>query len=187
MITSDAHESIQDAIGKVFPDVPWQRCQFHFSKNISEKVPKKYQAGIRAELQEMWNCDTIDRWRSKEAGFYHRRLQGCCWICHDVPGWRVRKCHDCYDASETSSEIFQDIEPHSAVKQRAETPFFCHRDLPKWKLAAAVDGFCFLERNDAVNARKAIFSPATYVALINSSTVTDLRQLAEEQQKLRAD
>ena len=65
MITSDAHEGIQDAISKVFPDVPWQRCQFHFSKNISEKVPKKYQAGIRAELQEMWNCDTIDGARKK--------------------------------------------------------------------------------------------------------------------------
>ena len=34
MITSDAHEGIRDAISKVFPQVPWQRCQFHFSKNI---------------------------------------------------------------------------------------------------------------------------------------------------------
>ena len=47
------HEYIQDAVSKIFPNVPWQRCQFHFSKNISEKAPKKYQAGIRAELQEM--------------------------------------------------------------------------------------------------------------------------------------
>lgn len=65
MITSDAHEGIQDAISKIFPDVPWQRCQFHFSKNISEKAPKKYQAGIRAELQEMWNCDDIEKARKK--------------------------------------------------------------------------------------------------------------------------
>ena len=65
MITSDAHEGIQDAISKVFPNVPWQRCQFHFSKNISEKAPKKYQAGIRAELQEMWNCKDISSARKK--------------------------------------------------------------------------------------------------------------------------
>ncbi len=65
MITSDAHESIQDAISKVFPDVPWQRCQFHFSKNISEKAPKKYQAGIRADLQEMWNCKDLSSARKK--------------------------------------------------------------------------------------------------------------------------
>ncbi len=58
MITSDAHEGIQDAISKVFPDVPWQRCQFHFSKNISEKAPKKYQAGIR---QNFRRCGTATR------------------------------------------------------------------------------------------------------------------------------
>jgi hypothetical protein len=33
MITSDAHDGIINAAREVFPDVPWQRCQFHFSKN----------------------------------------------------------------------------------------------------------------------------------------------------------
>ena len=59
MITSDAHEGILNAIGKVFPTVPWQRCQFHFIRNITDKAPKKYQAGLRAELQEMFNCKTM--------------------------------------------------------------------------------------------------------------------------------
>ena len=40
MITSDAHEGIQDAVSKVFPEVPWQRCQFHFARNISENHQK---------------------------------------------------------------------------------------------------------------------------------------------------
>lgn len=65
MLTSDAHEGIQDAIAKVFPDVPWQRCQFHFSRNISEKAPKKYQTAIRTELQEMWNSSDILEARKK--------------------------------------------------------------------------------------------------------------------------
>ena len=59
MITSDAHDGILSAIGKVFPTVPWQRCQFHFSRNITDKAPKKYQAGLRTELQEMFNCKTL--------------------------------------------------------------------------------------------------------------------------------
>lgn len=59
MITSDAHEGILNAIGKVFPTVPWQRCQFHFSRNITDKAPKKYQTGLRAELQELFNCKTM--------------------------------------------------------------------------------------------------------------------------------
>ena len=50
MITSDAHDGIINAFREVFPDVPWQRCQFHFSKNIAGKAPKKVQAGLRAEL-----------------------------------------------------------------------------------------------------------------------------------------
>ncbi len=65
LITSDAHEGLRDGLCKVFPDVPWQRCQFHFSKNIAEKAPKKYQAAIRAELHEMYNCETIKAARRK--------------------------------------------------------------------------------------------------------------------------
>jgi putative transposase len=57
MITSDAHEGIQDAISKVFPNVPWQRCQFHFSKNISEKAPRKYQAGPSVQISR--KCGTV--------------------------------------------------------------------------------------------------------------------------------
>ena len=65
MITSDAHEGILDAINKEFPDVPWQRCQFHFSRNIADKAPKKYQAGLRSELTELWNSKTIEEARRK--------------------------------------------------------------------------------------------------------------------------
>ena len=65
MVTSDAHEGIRDAVTRVFPDVPWQRCQFHFSRNISDKAPKKYQAGIRAELNGMFNSKDILEARQK--------------------------------------------------------------------------------------------------------------------------
>ena len=39
MITSNTHDGILNAIGKVFPTVPWQRCQFHFIRNITDKAP----------------------------------------------------------------------------------------------------------------------------------------------------
>ena len=65
MITSDSHEGIIKAAGQVFPDVPWQRCQFHFARNISSKALKKYQAGIRAELNEMFNAKSIEKAREK--------------------------------------------------------------------------------------------------------------------------
>ena len=48
MITSDAHKRIINAIGEIYPRVPLQRRQFRFSRNISEGVPKKYQAVLCA-------------------------------------------------------------------------------------------------------------------------------------------
>lgn len=47
-------------------------------------------------------------------------------------------------------------------------------------------GSVLLERNDVVGSKKAIFSPATYAKMIKSKTVAELKELAEEQQKLRA-
>lgn len=71
LIISDAHEGIQKAIAAVYPDTAWQRCQFHFSKNIAEKAPKKYQKGLRAELQEMYNCETIEAARARRDEIIH--------------------------------------------------------------------------------------------------------------------
>ena len=65
MITSDAHDGMINAAREVFPDVPWQRCQFHFSKNIADKAPKKEQAGLRAKLQEKFSCKKIEDARQK--------------------------------------------------------------------------------------------------------------------------
>ena len=65
IITSDAHEGITDAVARTFPDVPWQRCQTHFSRNIVDHAPKQYQETIRAGLLEMYNSKTIDAARRK--------------------------------------------------------------------------------------------------------------------------
>ena len=65
MITADAHEGIQYAISEVFPDVPWQRCQVHFSRNILDKTPKKYREGLKTELREMFTRYTIGQARNR--------------------------------------------------------------------------------------------------------------------------
>lgn len=65
MITSDAHEGILHGIRRVFPQVPWQRCQFHFMRNIAEKAPKQHQAGLRSELTAMFQCSDIKDARKK--------------------------------------------------------------------------------------------------------------------------
>lgn len=59
MFTSDAHDGIVSALEQVFPAVPWQRCQAHFARNISDAAPKRLRAGLRSELVEMFNCEDL--------------------------------------------------------------------------------------------------------------------------------
>ena len=55
LVTSDAHDGIIYALSKEFPEVPWQRCQTHFSRNVMDCAPKKYQKAIHAGLLDMYH------------------------------------------------------------------------------------------------------------------------------------
>jgi len=63
MFTSDAHPSIRHAMQKEFSNAAWQRCQFHFIRNILDAVPKSHRIGLESELREMCNSKTIGQAR----------------------------------------------------------------------------------------------------------------------------
>lgn len=63
LVTSDAHQGLQEAVKTCFPGTAWQRCQAHFSRNIVDKCPKKYAAGLSSELPLMFNASTIEEAR----------------------------------------------------------------------------------------------------------------------------
>lgn len=63
MFTSDCHKGLIAALKEVFPQVAWQRCQYHFQKNILKEMPKKYQKGLATELREMFTAKTIEEAR----------------------------------------------------------------------------------------------------------------------------
>ena len=44
LVTSDAHEGLKSAIGKVLHGASWQRCRTHFMRNLLSKVPKSSQS-----------------------------------------------------------------------------------------------------------------------------------------------
>ena len=111
MITSDAHEGIQYAISKVFPEAAWQRCQFHFSRNIINKAPKKYQAGLAGELQEMFNCKTIDEAR--------KRKDAIIADYKDI----AEEAMNCLDEGFESAMSVM-VLPHYSKHQKAGTPSF---------------------------------------------------------------
>lgn len=55
MITSDGHMAIRHAITKVFPGSAWQRCQFHFMKNVLDAAPNSQRAGLELEMKDIFN------------------------------------------------------------------------------------------------------------------------------------
>lgn len=65
MITSDSHMAIRHAITKVFPGTAWQRCQFHFIRNILDAAPKNYRAGLESEIREIFNSKTVEAARKR--------------------------------------------------------------------------------------------------------------------------
>jgi putative transposase len=185
MITSDAHEGIQDAISKVFPNVPWQRCQFHFSKNISEKAPRKYQAGIRADLQEMWNCEDVVKARKKRDSIIADYK--------DVAESAMKCLDEGFESSMTVMTLPKGLRRFFRTSNHIER---LNKELKRRSAVIGVFpnedsllrlmGSVLLERNDVVSTQKAIFSNKGYQALLVSDAVLKLIKLAEEQRQLKA-
>ena len=185
MITSDAHEGILNAIGKVFPTVPWQRCQFHFSRNITDKAPKKYQTGLRAELQELFNCKTIAEARKVRDRIIedYRDVAESAVVCLDegfessmtvmlLPAWLRRF----YRTSNQIERLNKELKRRSKV-----IGVFPNEDS-----VLRLMGSVLMERHDAMLAGRAIFSKDSLSALLKSDIPAKLIVIAEEQRNLRA-
>ena len=180
MITADAHEGIRDAINRVFPNVPWQRCQFHFSKNISGKAPKKYQAGIRAELQEMFNCSTITEARKKRDSIIkdYQDVAESAMSCLDE-GFESAMTAMALPARlkmlyRTSNHIER---LNAELKRRSNVIGIFSNSESLLELMGSV----LIELSEAAQARKAIYTPETYKSMLDSETPVRLRVIASEQ------
>ena len=185
MITSDAHEGILNAIGKVFPTVPWQRCQFHFIRNITDKAPKKYQAGLQTELQELFNCKTMAEARKVRDRIMedYRDVAEPAVTCLDegfesamtvmlLPAWLRRY----YRTSNQIERLNKELKRRSKV-----IGVFPNEDS-----VLRLMGSVLIERHDAIQAGRAVFSKESLVSLMNSDVPAKLIVIAEEQRHLRA-
>ena len=184
MITSDAHEGIQNAIGKVFPTVPWQRCQFHFSRNIADKAPKKYQAGLGTELQELFNCETIAEARKLRDRILedYRDVAESAVACLDE-GFESAMTVMLLPAGlrrfyRTSNQIER---LNKELKRRSKVIGV----FPNEDSVLRLIGSVLIERHDALLAGRAVFSKDTLTSLMNSDVPAKLIVIAEEQRQLR--
>ena len=58
LATGDGALGFWKALPKVFPATKEQRCWFHKSGNVIDKLPKRLQAGAKEKLHQIWMADT---------------------------------------------------------------------------------------------------------------------------------
>ena len=181
MITSDAHEGILNAVVKVFPGVPWQRCQYHFSKNIMSSVPAKYQKGLITELQEMFQSKTLQDARAK----------------------RDSILNDYYDVAEKAMEClengFEDSMTVMAIPSRLQRVFrtsnYIERLNSELKRRSKVIGIfpnegsilrlmgaVLIEQNEHYQTMNRIFFKPDYIEMLDNSNKLELIALEQLKQ-----
>ena len=185
MITSDAHEGIIDAISKQFPDVPWQRCQFHFSRNITQKTPAKYQKGLASELQDMFNCKTIEaaRKRRDEIIADYKDVAEEAMSCLDE-GFESAMTvmvlpeylHKYFRTSNQIERLNKELKRRSKV-----IGVFPNED-SLMRLMGAV----LMERNEHIASLRCVFKVSTLRELMESDLPLKLVKIAKEQRQLLA-
>ena len=185
MITSDAHEGILNAIGKVYPTVPWQRCQFHFIRNITDKAPKKYQAGIRSELQEMFQAETMEEARRIRDRIIedYREVAESAVSCLD----------DGFESSMTVMHLPVGLRRYYRTSNHMER---LNKELkrrskvigifPNESSLLRLMGSVLIEQHEALSLGRAVFSRETLENLMRSDVPAKLIVIACEQQQIRA-
>ena len=185
MITSDAHEGIIHAISEVFPTVPWQRCQFHFSRNIADKTPKKYQTGIRAELQEMFACNTLKEARNKKNQIIQEY--------QDVAETAMSCLDEGFESAMTAMILPRGMQRFFRTSNAVER---LNKELkrrsqvigifPNEESLIRLMGSVLIEQNSLSQSGKVIFKKESYEALLTSDVQEKLLVIAKEQATMLA-
>jgi len=59
MVVSDDHEGLRGAITRYFQGASWQRCQFHFLRNLLDHVSKKDKEKLTEEIRSVFQSPDI--------------------------------------------------------------------------------------------------------------------------------
>ena len=183
MITSDAHEGILHGIRRVYPDVPWQRCQFHFTRNIVDKAPKTYQVGLRVELNAMFQSSSIVDARKKRDAILkeYADVAPKAVECLDL-GFESAMTVYCFPESvrrlvRTSNYIER---LNKELKRRANAIGV----FPNGDSVIRLMGTLLIEYHEKLQAKKRQFYNPVYMEIIAQSD--KLRQIAREQEQYLA-
>ena len=183
MITSDAHEGILHGIRRVYPDVPWQRCQFHFTRNIVDKAPKTYQAGLRVELNAMFQSSSIVDARKKRDAILkeYADVAPKAVECLDL-GFESAMTVYCFPESVRrlvrTSNYIERLNKELKRRSNAIGVF------PNGDSVIRLMGTLLIEYHEKLQAKKRQFYNPVYMEIIAQSD--KLRQIAREQEQYLA-
>jgi len=60
LVVSDAHEGLKDAIRRHFQGCVWQRCQFHYIRNVLDRVRKGDRQEVKMLLDDVYHATDIE-------------------------------------------------------------------------------------------------------------------------------
>lgn len=182
MVISDAHNSILHAVTTELPQAAWQRCQFHFTRNILDATPDKYKKGLATELREMFQCDTVEKARLKRDEILEDYM--------DVAAKAMEKLDLGFDDAMTvmllpahmrsalrTSNMIERI--NAELKRRSDVI----RIFPNPDSILRLMGAVCMEYNDVIQSRRKAFGCVSYDEFKDKS-VPELIRLANSQPAL---
>ena len=164
---------------------PWQRCQFHFSENIADRAPKKYQAGLCAKLQEMFNSKSAEEARKKRDSIIgdYKDVAESAMACLD----------ERFESSMTARMLSYGMYRHYRTSNRIER---INRELkglskvigvfPNEASVVRLMGSVLMKISGAAQGANMAFSRQYFRSVMDSEVPSKLKAIAKEQRKLLA-
>ena len=89
LIISDDHFGLRAARQKVFPSIPWQRCQFHLSQNAQGYAPKKsLKYDIAEAMRSIFNSSDLQSAQRRacegKEKFSQKAPEFCRWLEENI-------------------------------------------------------------------------------------------------------
>ena len=185
MVTSDAHQGLLAALKEIYPEVPWQRCQVHFLKNIMKETPKKEQEGLRTELREMFTAKTIEAARKRRDEIINDYK--------DVAPKAMEKLELNFEEAMTVMLL-----PES-MRTPLRTTNYVEREngelgrrsdviriFPNVNSLTRLMGAVLIDRHDIMSTRNALFSKEKYIQAIKETKPKLIRVAYEQVNLLKA-
>ena len=184
MLTSDAHKSIRYAAFKVFPNTPWQRCQFHFTKNILDAAPNSQRPGLEIELRQMFLAKTLTAARKKRDDILSDYS--------DVAPKAMELLDNGFEDAMTVYMLPENTWRHLRTSNTIER---LNRELkrrsdviqifPNEASLLRLMGSVLIDQNDILLMKRTSFGRKAYESISNETRIK-LKTLAFEQQKIMA-